>query len=88
MEAVSVNNFRANIKKIIDKAVTDHVPVRVTRKAKGNFVVMSEEDWSAEQETLYVLQNKSLMRQIAQALQTDASSKTLTTEEIHEEFGV
>jgi antitoxin YefM len=33
-------------------------------------VVISAEDWEREQETLYVLQNPSLMQQIANSTQT------------------
>jgi antitoxin YefM len=33
-------------------------------------VVISAEDWEREQETLYVLQNSSLMKQIAESIST------------------
>lgn len=88
MIVTSVNQFRAQLKQIVDSAMSRHEPVRVTRKSKGNFIVVSEEDWNAEQETLYVLQNKSLMKQIAESLGHDTHGKQLTQEEIHEEFDI
>ena len=36
---------------------------------------MSLEDWERDQETLYLLQSKSLMRQIAESLQTHQAGK-------------
>ena len=40
-----------------------------------DFVVVSAEDWSREQETLYVLQNQSLMQQIAESQVTHQAGK-------------
>ena len=88
MTAISVNQFRANLKKVVDKAVSEHEPVHVTRKRGANFVVISEEDWAAEQETLYVLQNQKLMTQIVESLKTKALSKELTKDELNAEFGI
>jgi antitoxin YefM len=70
MESISVNIFRDNLKAFVEKVVGDHAPIKVTRRAGEDFVVMSAEDWEREQETLYVLQNKDLMRQIADSLET------------------
>jgi len=85
---MTVNQFRANLKKSVDKALNDHEPLHVTRKRGANFVVVSEEDWNAEQETLYVLQNSSLMKQVAQYLAPQSPSKTLSKDELHAEFDI
>ena len=39
------------------------------------FVVLSADDWEREQETLYVLQNNDLMKQIAASAATNAKNK-------------
>ncbi len=70
MIELSVNKFRANIKAFVDKAINDHVPLRIRRRAGNDFIVISAEDWECEQETLYVLQNTSLMNQIAESMET------------------
>ncbi len=85
MTAISVNQFRANLKAFVDKAIDEHEPVRISRKNGQNFVVVSEQDYNAEQETLYVLQNSSLMQQIAGSLKT-TKSKKLKKEEARAEF--
>ena len=70
MLEISVNKFRANIKGIVDKAIEEHQAIRINRRSGKDFIVISAEDWEREQETLYVLKNKSLMSQIAESLVT------------------
>jgi len=72
MDSVSVNKFRDNLKAFVDRVIGDHEPIKVTRRAGEDFVVMSAEDWEREQETLYVLQNSDLMLQIAKSATTHA----------------
>jgi antitoxin YefM len=73
MESTSVNKFRDNLKGFVEQVVKQHIPLRVTRRHGTDFVVMSAEDWERDQETLYVLQNTSLMRQIAESSATHAT---------------
>ena len=70
MLEISVNKFRANIKGFVDKAIEEHQAIRINRRSGKDFVVISAEDWEREQETLYVLKNRSLMRQLAESLLT------------------
>lgn len=70
MDSVSVNKFRDNLKSYVEKVVDEHQPLKVTRRNGEDFVVISAEDWEREQETLYILQNDSLMQQIAESMVT------------------
>lgn len=70
MDIVSVNKFRDNLKSLVEQVISSHEPLKVTRRAGEAFVIMSAEDWEREQETLYVLQNRDLMQQIAASLDT------------------
>ena len=70
MDSVSVNKFRDNLKTFVEQVVTQHVPLKVTRRSGDDFVVVSADDWEREQETLYVLQNRNLMKQIAASLKS------------------
>ncbi|MFP4332875.1 MAG: type II toxin-antitoxin system Phd/YefM family antitoxin [Campylobacterales bacterium] len=72
---LSVNEFRANLKTYVDTAISTHEPLKVSRRNGGDFVVMSLEDYERENETLYVLQNSSLMNQIVKSLKTFEDSK-------------
>ena len=90
MDNVSVNKFRDNLKTLVDQVVADHQPLKVTRRGGEDFVVVSAEDWEREQETLYVLQNSNLMRQIAESSRTHAqgAGHVPTAEERDEILGV
>jgi antitoxin YefM len=90
METVSVNVFRDNLKKLVEQTVSRHEPLRVSRRSGQDFVVMSAEDWEREQETLYVLQNSSLMQQISESIKTHAERKgySPTQEQLDEITGI
>jgi len=75
MDSVSVNKFRDNLKSFVEQVVTEHVPLKVTRRNGDDFVVLSADDWEREQETLYILQNIDLMKQIAASATTHAKNK-------------
>ncbi len=75
MNSISVNKFRDNLKSFVEQVVTQHSPLKVTRRSGDDFVVLSADDWEREQETLYVLQNNDLMKQIAASASTNAKNK-------------
>ena len=54
MTTLSATEARANLYKVIDEAAESHEPVLITSK-RNNAVLLSEQDWSAIQETLYLL---------------------------------
>ena len=70
MDTISVNKFRENLKNCVDEVIDKHEPIKVTRRAGNDFVVLGADDWEREQETLYILQNSDLMRQIKESLAT------------------
>jgi antitoxin YefM len=90
VDNISVNQFRDNLKSLVDKVVSEHRPLKVTRRGGEDFIVISAEDWEREQETLFVLQNGSLMRQIADSMRThtQGSGYLPTAEETHEIAGI
>lgn len=67
-----------------------HEPLRVTRRSGADFVVVSADDWERQQETLYVLQNSDLMKQISESLDTHVrrNGYSPSAEELHEITGV
>ena len=75
MDNISVNKFRDNLKSFVEEVVSEHVPLKVTRRNGDDFVVISADDWEREQETLYVLQSNSLMQQIASSSATHVANK-------------
>ncbi len=90
MDTVSVNKFRDNLKSFVEQVVNKHMPIKVTRRAGQDFVVVSADDWEREQETLFVLQNNALMKQIAVSMGThlEGTGYKPTAEEVDEITGV
>lgn len=75
MEILSYSNFRQSLASVLDKVNEDSVPIQITRKGNKGAVVMSVEDFEQLEETLYVLQNKSLSAQIEKSIQTHEAGK-------------
>jgi antitoxin YefM len=75
MNSISVNQFRDNLKTYVEQTVNEHEPIKVTRRAGEDFIVMSADDWEREQETLHILQSSNLMMQIAESMGTHESNK-------------
>lgn len=70
MQTMSFNDFHDNLQQIVSQSIDTHTPVTVTRQDADSFVVMGIDEWQAIEETLYVLQNQSLMNQIQASSQT------------------
>jgi antitoxin YefM len=89
MDSVSVNQFRDKLKAHVEKVINENIPLRVTRRNGNDFVVISAEDWEREQETLYVLQNASLVQKIAQSTETHHQNQgySPTKKEVNEILG-
>ena len=70
MHAVSYSEARENLKAMIDKVVADRAPIAITRQRGEGAVLISESEWEAIEETLYLLSSpanaKHLMDGIAQ----------------------
>ncbi|MFK5948450.1 MAG: type II toxin-antitoxin system Phd/YefM family antitoxin [Methylococcales bacterium] len=64
MNTITVNKFRGNLKNFVEQVITEHQPLKITRRGGEDFVVLSADDWEREQETLFILQNNDLLKQI------------------------
>ena len=54
MIILTASEARASLYRLIDQAAETHKPVLISGK-RANAILISEEDWSAIQETLYLL---------------------------------
>ena len=54
MRTLTASEARANLYRIMDEAAESHEPIIISGK-RTNAVLLSAEDWSAIQETLYLL---------------------------------
>lgn len=84
MESISVNQFRARLKECVDTVVDTHDTLKVTRRNGDDFIVIGADDWARHQETLYILQDKHLMKQINKARESRDKGYQPTEKELHE----
>lgn len=54
MHSLTASEVRANLYRIIDETAASHEPIFISGK-RTSAVLLSAEDWSAIQETLYLL---------------------------------
>jgi antitoxin YefM len=63
--------LRANLKQALDRVCEDHEPLRVERKKGEAVMVVSESDFSALEETAYLLRSPENARRLLSALHGD-----------------
>ena len=69
MSTLNASEARANLYRLIDEAASSHEPIRITGK-RNNAVLLSESDWNAVQETLYLLGIPGMRESIREGLET------------------
>lgn len=67
MKIVSASAARSNMYRLIDETAASHEPVCITGK-RGNAVLLSEDDWRAVNETLYLLSVPGMRESIVEGL--------------------
>ena len=66
MTSISVTNARKNIYQILSDVNTNSQPVLITNTKGKNAVLVSEDDWNAIQETLYLYAVPGMVESILQ----------------------
>ena len=66
-KVMSASQARANIYKLIDETAQNHEPVLITGK-RNNVVMLSQEDWNAIEETLYLNSIPKLAKSIQDSM--------------------
>ena len=69
MTTLTASEARSNLYRLIDEAASTHTPILITGK-RSNAVLISEEDWRAIQETLYLLSIPGMRESIRKGLNT------------------
>ena len=72
MTVMNVTNARKNLYKLIDEVNNSSTSVTITNSKGGNAVLMSEEDYNALQETIYLYSVPGLVESILDADKQDS----------------
>lgn len=66
---LSASQARSKLFRLIDETATSHEPILITGK-RSNVVLLSEEDWKAMIETIYLLSIPGMRTSIRKGLKT------------------
>ncbi|MGB4811844.1 MAG: type II toxin-antitoxin system Phd/YefM family antitoxin [Methylophilaceae bacterium] len=69
MQTLSASTARTNLYRLIDETASSHQPIVITGK-RANAVLVSQEDWAAIQETLFLLSIANMRETIVEGLNT------------------
>jgi antitoxin YefM len=69
MKSLPISKARQNLYRLIDEIAENHEPVILAGK-RHNAVLLSEEDWRAVQETLYLISIPGMRESIREGLTT------------------
>jgi len=67
MDALTASEARASLYRLIDQTAESHQPVLISGK-RANAVLVSADDWSAIQETLYLLAVPGMRESVKDAM--------------------
>ena len=71
MNTLTASEARTNLYRLIDQTVESHEPIIISGK-RSSAVLLSAEDWSAIQETLYLLAVPGMRESIIAGMKTPA----------------
>lgn len=72
MHILKATEARAKLYSLIDKTAESHEPIVITGK-RSNAVLVSEEDWNAISETLYLLSIAGMRESIKEGMAEDVA---------------
>ncbi|MEW6708729.1 MAG: type II toxin-antitoxin system Phd/YefM family antitoxin [Candidatus Riflebacteria bacterium] len=72
MTVLNATEARSKLYSLIDETLKTHKPIVITGK-RGNAVLVSEEDWNAIEETLYLLAIPGMRESIKEGMKEDVS---------------
>ena len=87
-DSISYSELRKSLKSNLDRVCEDHVPLRVKRQRGGDIVILSEEDYAAIEETVYLLRSSANARRIQESLTTDEGVEFKSVGDLSDELGL
>jgi prevent-host-death family protein len=72
MTGITATEARSNLYRLIDETAESHQPIVILGK-RNKAVVVSEEDWAAIQETLYLLSVPGMRESVREGMEEQVS---------------
>ncbi|BBY46131.1 type II toxin-antitoxin system Phd/YefM family antitoxin [Mycolicibacterium celeriflavum] len=86
MSTLPLAEVRANLSKLIEQAVRTHERIEVTRQGRRAAVILSAEDFDSIMETLAILSDQQLLRELRDAEAEADNGETYSLDEVTEEM--
>jgi antitoxin YefM len=86
MSTLPLAEVRANLSKLVDEAVRTHERIEVTKQGRRAAVILSADDFDSLMETLAILGDQELMRELGAAEAEAGDGKIYTLDEVTEEM--
>jgi antitoxin YefM len=86
MTTLPLAEVRANLSKLVDEAVRTHERIEVTRQGRRAAVILSADDYDSIMETLAILSDEDLVRDIREAEREAERGEVFTLDEVTEEM--
>ena len=77
MDVMTYSAARANLKRVMDRVVSDRTQVVVTRQKSEAVVMMSLADWNAIEETMHLLSTRSNAARLRRSIEQLEAGKGL-----------
>jgi len=86
MSTLPLAEVRANLSTLVDEAVRTHERIEVTRQGRRAAVILSADDFDSIMETLSILSDQELMREVHDAEAESGRGEVYTLDEVTEEM--
>jgi prevent-host-death family protein len=88
MSTLPLAEVRANLSKLVDEAVRTHERIEITKQGRRAAVILSADDFDSIMETLAILGDQELMREVraAEAGAEAEDGEIYTLDEVTEEM--
>ncbi len=86
MTTLPLAEVRANLSKLVDETVRTHQRIEVTRQGRRAAVILSADDYDAIMETLAILSDQGLVREIRNAEVEADCGQVYTLDDVTEEM--
>jgi antitoxin YefM len=85
-ETMPLAKIKAHMSEVVDRVVTSHERVNITRHGRREAVLIAADDLDALEDTLDILSDPAAMREIAEARQAAARGEGLDLDAVRRRY--